>query len=130
MNFQHAEQIRSDPPLSRSPGKTWLLLQNVLGLFQPFLSSSFQDTLRSALAMGADRALHVTCQSELQPLAVAKLLAAVVKREHPGLCLLGKQATDDDSNQTVSRPVGSWVVAISFQLVSEFVFQSGVIVVN
>lgn len=61
-----------------------------------------QDTLRSALAMGADRALHVTCQSELQPLAVAKLLAAVVQREHPGLCLLGKQAIDDDSNQTVS----------------------------
>ncbi|MEW5297479.1 MAG: hypothetical protein WDW38_006312 [Sanguina aurantia] len=59
-----------------------------------------QDTLRSALAMGADRALHVTCQSELQPLAVAKLLAAVVQREHPGLCLLGKQAIDDDSNQT------------------------------
>ena len=59
-----------------------------------------QETLRTALAMGADRAVHVETDVELQPLAVAKLLAAVVQREEPGLVLLGKQAIDDDSNQT------------------------------
>jgi electron transfer flavoprotein beta subunit len=59
-----------------------------------------QETLRTALAMGADRAIHVQTDAELQPLAVAKLLKAVVKREQPGLVILGKQAIDDDSNQT------------------------------
>jgi electron transfer flavoprotein beta subunit len=59
-----------------------------------------QETLRTALAMGADRAIHVQSDAELQPLAVAKLLKAVVEREQPGLVLLGKQAIDDDSNQT------------------------------
>lgn len=60
-----------------------------------------QDTLRTALAMGADRAVHVsTQQPELQPLGVARLLAAVVERERPCLVLLGKQAIDDDCNQT------------------------------
>ncbi|KAL4421559.1 hypothetical protein ABPG75_010850 [Micractinium tetrahymenae] len=58
------------------------------------------DTLRTALAMGADRAVHVQTDLEVQPLAVAKLLAAVARREQPGLFLLGKQAIDDDSNQT------------------------------
>jgi electron transfer flavoprotein beta subunit len=59
-----------------------------------------QETLRTALAMGADRAIHVQTDAELQPLAVAKLLKAVVDREQPGLVILGKQAIDDDSNQT------------------------------
>jgi electron transfer flavoprotein beta subunit len=59
-----------------------------------------QETLRTALAMGADRAIHVQTDAELQPLAVAKLIKAVVEREQPGLVILGKQAIDDDSNQT------------------------------
>ncbi|MGI9490259.1 MAG: electron transfer flavoprotein subunit beta/FixA family protein [Geminicoccaceae bacterium] len=59
-----------------------------------------QETLRTALAMGADRAIHVETDAELQPLAVAKLLKAVVEKEEPGLVILGKQAIDDDSNQT------------------------------
>ena len=59
-----------------------------------------QETLRTALAMGADRAIHVQTDIELQPLAVAKLLRAIVAKEEPGLVLMGKQAIDDDSNQT------------------------------
>jgi electron transfer flavoprotein beta subunit len=59
-----------------------------------------QETIRTALAMGADRGIHVLTDAELQPLAVAKLLAAVVKKESPGLVILGKQAIDDDCNQT------------------------------
>ena len=57
------------------------------------------ETLRTALAMGADRAILVESAVELQPLAVAKLLAALVAKEQPGLVLMGKQAIDDDSNQ-------------------------------
>jgi electron transfer flavoprotein beta subunit len=59
-----------------------------------------QETLRTALAMGADRGVLVEAGVELQPLAVAKLFKAVADREQPGLILLGKQAIDDDSNQT------------------------------
>jgi electron transfer flavoprotein beta subunit len=59
-----------------------------------------QETLRTALAMGADRAILVETSADLQPLAVAKLLKAIVEREQPGLVLMGKQAIDDDSNQT------------------------------
>jgi electron transfer flavoprotein beta subunit len=59
-----------------------------------------QETLRTALAIGADRAVLVESDDELQPLAVAKLLKALVEREQPSLILLGKQAIDDDSNQT------------------------------
>jgi electron transfer flavoprotein beta subunit len=59
-----------------------------------------QETLRTALAMGADRAVLVESPDELQPLAVAKLLKAIVDRETPALVILGKQAIDDDSNQT------------------------------
>nr|WP_218165390.1 electron transfer flavoprotein subunit beta/FixA family protein [Pseudomonas agarici] len=62
--------------------------------------SQCQETLRVALAMGADRAILVDSSVELQPLAVAKLLHAVVARESPQLIILGKQAIDDDSNQT------------------------------
>jgi electron transfer flavoprotein beta subunit len=59
-----------------------------------------QDTLRTALAMGADRALLMETGAELQPLAVAKLLQEAVRREQPQLVILGKQAIDDDCNQT------------------------------
>ncbi|AOF80310.1 electron transfer flavodomain protein [Methyloversatilis sp. RAC08] len=59
-----------------------------------------QDTLRAAMAIGADRAILVGTEVELQPLAVAKLLAAVAKREAPQLIFCGKQAIDDDANQT------------------------------
>ena len=61
---------------------------------------SCQETLRTALAIGADRAILVLTDVELQPLAVAKLLKAVMDREQPGLAILGKQAIDDDANQT------------------------------
>ena len=59
-----------------------------------------QETIRTALAMGADRGIHVASDAELEPLAVAKLLKALVERESPELVILGKQAIDDDSNQT------------------------------
>ena len=59
-----------------------------------------QETLRTALAIGADRAILVQTDAELQPLAVAKLLKAVVQKESPKLVILGKQAIDDDANQT------------------------------
>jgi electron transfer flavoprotein beta subunit len=59
-----------------------------------------QETLRTALAMGLDRAVLVQSDAELQPLAVAKLLAEVVRREKPDLVIMGKQAIDDDNNQT------------------------------
>ncbi|MER1966330.1 electron transfer flavoprotein subunit beta/FixA family protein [Castellaniella sp. GW247-6E4] len=59
-----------------------------------------QETLRTAMAIGADRGLLVQTDAELQPLAVAKLLAALAAKEQPGLVILGKQAIDDDANQT------------------------------
>ena len=77
-----------------------------------------QETLRSALAMGADRAVLVTVDGRVEPLAVAKLLKAVADREKPDLVILGKQAIDDDSNQTGQMlaalmgahvPVAAWL---------------------
>lgn len=59
-----------------------------------------QETLRTALAIGADRAILVETAEELQPLGVAKLIKAIVDKEQPGLVILGKQAIDDDANQT------------------------------
>ena len=59
-----------------------------------------QETIRTALAMGADRGIHIEASHHIEPLAVAKLLKAVVERENPGLVLVGKQAIDDDCNQT------------------------------
>ena len=59
-----------------------------------------QETLRTALALGADRAILVETDAELQPLAVAKLLKAIVGKEAPQLVIMGKQAIDDDNNQT------------------------------
>jgi len=63
-------------------------------------TTACQETLRTAMAIGADRAILIETDVELQPLAVAKLLKAVVDREQPGLMILGKQAIDDDANQT------------------------------
>ena len=63
-------------------------------------TAACQETLRTALALGADRAILVETDAELQPLAVAKLLKAVVQKESPNFAILGKQAIDDDCNQT------------------------------
>lgn len=63
-------------------------------------SKKCEETLRTALAMGADRAVHVETEAALEPLAVAKLLKAVADKEQPQILLLGKQAIDDDANQT------------------------------
>jgi electron transfer flavoprotein beta subunit len=59
-----------------------------------------QETLRTALALGADRAILVTTEKDVEPLAVAKLLRKIAEEEQPGMIILGKQAIDDDSNQT------------------------------
>ena len=74
-----------------------------------------QETLRTALAMGADRAILVQTDDEVEPLAVAKILKGIADEEQPGLVILGKQAIDDDSNQTgqmlaalTGRPQGTF----------------------
>jgi electron transfer flavoprotein beta subunit len=74
-----------------------------------------QETLRTALAMGADRAILIVSETETEPLGVAKVLKGVVEAEKPGLVILGKQAIDDDSNQTgqmlaalTGRPQGTF----------------------
>ena len=74
-----------------------------------------QETLRTALAMGADRAILVMTDDTVEPLAVAKILKAIADEEQPGLVILGKQAIDDDSNQTgqmlaalMGRPQGTF----------------------
>ena len=74
-----------------------------------------QETLRNALALGADRAILVETDAELQPLAVAKLLKALVDKEAPRLVILGKQAIDDDANQTGQMLAGllGWAQATS-----------------
>lgn len=79
-----------------------------------------QDVLRQGLAMGADRAVLIESEEELQPLAVAKLLKALVERERPGLIMLGKQAVDDDAGQTgqmlaalLDYPQATYVSAIT-----------------
>ena len=59
-----------------------------------------QETIRTALAMGSDRGIHVLHSEELEPLSVAKLLAAIIRKEAPDIVILGKQAIDDDCNQT------------------------------
>ena len=78
-----------------------------------------QETIRTALAMGADRGIHVKSDEDLEPLAVAKVLKALVDKEAPQLVILGKQAIDDDSNQTgqmlaalLGWPQGTFVSAI------------------
>ncbi len=67
-----------------------------------------QETLRTAMAIGADRAILVETSEELQPLAVAKLLKALVDKEQPGLVILGKQAIDDDASQTGQMLATLW----------------------
>ena len=85
-------------------------------------SALCQETLRTALALGADRAILVESSEELQPLAVAKLLKALVDQEQPDLVILGKQAIDDDCNQTgqmlaalLDRPQGTYASKIDFE---------------
>ncbi len=74
-----------------------------------------QETIRTALAMGADRGIHIPCEGDLEPLAVAKLLKALMDKESPDLVIMGKQAIDDDCNQTgqmlgalANRPQGTF----------------------
>jgi len=81
-----------------------------------------QETLRTALAMGADRAILIVSETEVEPLGVAKLLAKIVEEEAPGLVILGKQAIDDDSNQTgqmlaalTGRPQGTFASKIEIE---------------
>lgn len=77
--------------------------------------SSCQEQLRTALALGADRAIHIDTENNLEPLTVAKLLKAVMEKEQPGLVLLGKQSIDSDNNQVAQmlaaltgRPQGTF----------------------
>ena len=79
-----------------------------------------QETLRTALAMGADRAILVQTDDTVEPLAVAKILKAITEEEQPGLVILGKQAIDDDSNQTgqmlaalLGRPQGTFASEVT-----------------
>jgi electron transfer flavoprotein beta subunit len=65
-----------------------------------------QETIRTALAMGADRGILIETTDEVQPLGVAKVLKAIVEQEQPGLVIMGKQAIDDDSNQTPQMLAG------------------------
>jgi len=81
-----------------------------------------QETLRTALAMGADRAILIVSETEVEPLGVAKLLAKVVEEEQPGLVILGKQAIDDDSNHTgqmlaalLGRPQGTFASKVEVE---------------
>ena len=81
-----------------------------------------QETLRTALAMGADRAILVQTDDEVEPLAVAKILKGVVEEEQPGMVLMGKQAIDDDSNQTgqmlaalLGRPQGTFASKVEVE---------------
>src|SRR5215211_4905360 len=81
-----------------------------------------QETLRTALAMGADRAILVTSEDEVEPLAVAKILKGIADEEQPGLVILGKQAIDDDSNQTgqmlaalMGRPQGTFASEVTVE---------------
>jgi electron transfer flavoprotein beta subunit len=81
-----------------------------------------QETLRTALAMGADRAILVVSETEVEPLGVAKLLKAIVDEEQPGLVILGKQAIDDDSNQVgqmlaalTGRPQGTFASKVEVE---------------
>ena len=81
-----------------------------------------QETLRTALAMGADRAILIVAEGTVEPLAVAKLLAKIVEEEAPGLVILGKQAIDDDSNQTgqmlaalTGRPQGTFASKVEVE---------------
>ncbi len=78
-----------------------------------------KDTIRTGLAMGADRGIHIVTDAVLEPLAIAKMLKAIVDRESTDLVILGKQSIDDDNNQTgqmlaalTGRPLGSYISRI------------------
>ena len=86
------------------------------------VAAACQETLRTALALGADRAIHVETEQETQPLGVAKVLEKIVSTEEPKAVIMGKQAIDDDFNQTgqmlaaklggrrqPSRPKSKWI---------------------
>jgi electron transfer flavoprotein beta subunit len=81
-----------------------------------------QETIRTGLAMGADRGVHITTDEALEPLGIAKLLKAVVDKEEPGLVLMGKQAVDGDNNQTgqmlaalLGWPQGTFISKVELQ---------------
>ena len=88
-----------------------------------------QETLRTALAMGADRAILVETEEILEPLAVAKVLKAVVDREGPGLVILGKQAIDGDNNQTgqMLAALLGWSIGT---FISDLILEDGVVKVT
>lgn len=81
-----------------------------------------EETLRTALAMGADRAIHIETEGKLEPLSVAKLLKKIVEKENPNLIFLGKQAIDDDANQTAQMLAGLMNISqgtFAFQVIIE-----------
>ncbi|EEO27105.1 electron transfer flavoprotein subunit beta/FixA family protein [Oxalobacter paraformigenes] len=88
-----------------------------------------QDTLRTAMAIGADRSILVKTEASLQPLAVAKMLKKIVEKEQPDVVILGKQATDDDANQTgqMLAALLDWPQATS---VSKLVIENGKAIVT
>ncbi|MEY3981967.1 MAG: hypothetical protein RLZZ281_836, partial [Pseudomonadota bacterium] len=71
-------------------------------------STQCQDVLRTAMAIGADRGIHVVCDQPLEPLAVAKILKSVAEKEAAQLVIMGKQAIDDDANQTGQMLAALW----------------------
>jgi electron transfer flavoprotein beta subunit len=71
-------------------------------------SEECQQQLRTGLAMGADRAIHVNAKGAVQPLAAARAMLKIIEREQPGLIILGKQAIDDDNSQTGQMLAGLW----------------------
>ena len=83
-----------------------------------------QETLRTAMAIGADRAILVETNEEVQPLAVAKLLKAIVDKEQPQIIILGKQAIDDDSNQT-GQMLAALMNAAQATFASKVIIQDG-----
>ncbi|SEF43184.1 electron transfer flavoprotein subunit beta/FixA family protein [Vibrio hangzhouensis] len=86
--------------------------------------NSVQETLRSALALGADRAIHVNGPTTLEPLVVAKVLAALMEKEQPQLVLLGKQAIDSDNNQ-VAQMVAALTDTPQGTFTSQLVIEDG-----
>lgn len=88
-----------------------------------------EETLRTALAMGADRAVHVETDAKLEPLAVAKLLKAIADKEQPDVLLLGKQAIDDDANQT-AQMLAALLNTAQGTFASKVVLENGEVVVT
>ena len=88
-----------------------------------------QDVLRTAMAIGADRSILVKTDSQLTPLVVAKLLKAIVEKEKPNLVILGKQATDDDANQT-GQMLAALMDASQATAISRLVIENGIATVT